>query len=325
MPEPRDADRPEDWLASTVPAVNPGLDPMPDEGLAHVTDASGQKVRLRDLFEEEPEYYLASKELGFLAKLLDSAMRLAVQAHPTAAFARKYLNSKYGKLEAYVILALREETGGHIRLGFQRPPGPEEWRRIVLEQDIPAMDACFDPIPVQVGDVWLAPGGMPHAIGKGVLMLEVMEPSDLVVRCEFEREGMVAPPEARFMQTPVDLAMRIFDYTPLSVEQARSTYRIAPRRIGPCEELLIGPAQTDCFRVTRWTAAAPAELPATGCGRLGVVATGSGSVAIGDRSIPVRQGTRFFCAAAAPAGKITPAEGGHLEILFCSSGDQEPP
>ena len=39
------------------------------------------------------------------------------------------------------------------------------------------------------GDVWIVPGGLPHAIGAGVLMVEVMEPSDWVVRCEFEREG----------------------------------------------------------------------------------------------------------------------------------------
>ena len=30
-------------------------------------------------------------------------------------------------------------------------------------------------------------------------MLEIMEPSDLVVRCEFEREGIVVPEDGRFM------------------------------------------------------------------------------------------------------------------------------
>jgi hypothetical protein len=43
-----------------------------------------------------------------------------------------------------------------------------------------------------------------------------------VVRCEFEREGVVVPPGARFMgRSPVD-ALRIFDYTawPLAAVQA---------------------------------------------------------------------------------------------------------
>ncbi len=178
----------------------------PTKVLARVRAPSGEWTTLHDLFARDPDYYFGREHAerlgahpGFLAKLLDSAMRLHVQAHPTAAFAREHLGSPWGKLEAYVILALRDAEHAYIRLGFQRPPSPSEWRRIVLEQDIAAMDACFDPIPVRVGEVWLVPGGLPHAIGEGILMLEVMEPSDLVVRCEFVREGVEVPPEARFM------------------------------------------------------------------------------------------------------------------------------
>jgi mannose-6-phosphate isomerase len=327
-PAPRDGNRPEDWLASTVPAVNPGMEPIPDEGLAEVRDSSGEMVKLRDLFAQAPDYYLGAEHaerlgphLGFLAKLLDSSMRLHVQAHPTAAFAREHLHSPWGKLEAYVILALRDEAQAYIRLGFQRPPAPEEWRRIVLDQDIAAMDACFDPIPVQASEVWLVPGGLPHAIGEGVLMLEVMEPSDLVVRCEFEREGVIVPPEARFMQSPVDLALQIFDYTPLSVAQAQDTYKISPRKISPGDDLLIGPSQTDCFSVTRMTVAdGPMNLPTPGSAMLGVVASGHGNVTIGARTISLNHGSRFFCAASAPGGEITNSGGEALEILFCSSG-----
>ena len=322
VPEARDGDRPEDWLASTVRAVNPGLADIQDEGLAYVRTDSGERIKLQALLESAPEYYLGGCEMGFLAKLLDSAMRLHVQAHPTAAFAQEHLGSRWGKLEAYVILALRDENDATIRLGFQRPPSPEEWRRIVLEQDIAAMDACFDPIPVRPGEVWLVPGGLPHAIGKGILLLEIMEPSDLVVRCEFEREGVVVPPEARFMQSPVDLAMRIFDYTPLSVEQAQNTYRIAPQRLGPNEELLIGPKQTSCFTVTRLTAPEVTKLPARNHARLGVVASGRGFLDLAGRRISLRHGSRFFCAASAAEGAFTSEEGEPLEILFCSPGQK---
>jgi len=33
------------------------------------------------------------------------------------------------------------------------------------------------------------PGGILHAIGEGIFMVEIMEPSDLAVRFEFERAG----------------------------------------------------------------------------------------------------------------------------------------
>ena len=326
-PSPRDGNRPENWLASTVRAVNPGLEPIPDEGLSEVAIASSEKVRLRELFTVAPQYYLGSDhiaklgpQLGFLAKLLDSSMRLHVQAHPTAPFARQHLGSPWGKLETYFILAVRNERTAYIRLGFQRPPSPAEWRRIVLEQDIAAMDACFDPIPVKVGEVWLVPGGLPHAIGEGLLLLEVMEPSDLVVRCEFERDGVIVPPAARFMQTDVDLALQIFDYTRLSVQDVETKYKITPRRISPEEELLIGSEQTDCFSLTRITTNGHLTLPSLGYVRLGVVAAGHGRLTVENSVMDLQQGACFLLAAAAPAAHLTASNGARLEILFCSPG-----
>lgn len=240
-----DADRPEDWIASTTRAVNPGLPPEADEGLTPLTAPDGSRTTLAAV--------LAGRELGFLAKLLDSAMRLHVQAHPTRSFARQHLGSPYGKLEAYVILAVRPGCEGWIRLGFQRSPGRERWRDIVARQDVAAMDACFDRIPVAVGETWLVPGGWPHAIGPGVLMLEVMEPSDLVVRCEFEREGLVVPPSGRFMGRGLDFCLDVFDYTQRDAAAVRATARLAPAPAagGNGERVLVGPQHTDCFRIRR--------------------------------------------------------------------------
>jgi mannose-6-phosphate isomerase len=326
-PLPRDGHQPEDWLASSLRAVNPGLEEVPNEGLAHVRTPTGEPLALQELFDEAPDFYFGPEhvlrrgpKLGFLAKLLDSSMRLHVQAHPTAAFAQAHLGSPHGKLEAYVILALRDEKNAHLRLGFQRPPSPEEWKRIVLEQDIAAMDACFDRIPIRVGEGWLVPGGLPHAIGEGVLMLEVMEPSDLVVRCEFERKGVVVPPEARFMESPVDVALQIFDYTPLSVADVQARYRIAPQKLGPDEELLIGPAQTSCFSVTRLTIPDRRTIVSPGQLRLGVVAAGEGSLAVEGHTVRLQPGARFLLAASAPPVEVQATGGPALQLLFCAPG-----
>jgi mannose-6-phosphate isomerase len=326
-PAPRDGNCPEDWLASTVRATNPGMKPILDEGLTFVQTSPGSKVALRDVLEKDPAFYFGAAhverlggQLGFLAKLLDSSMRLHTQAHPTREFARKHLGSPWGKLEAYVILGVRDEGNSYIRLGFQRPPTPQEWKRIVLEQDIAAMDACFDRVPVRVGEVWLVPGGLPHAIGEGILMLEIMEPSDLVVRCEFDREGATVPPEARFMQLPVDLALQIFDFTPLSVAEVTDRYRIAPTPINDGEEILIGPGQTDCFRVTRLTVSTPKPLPVSDRLRLGVVTRGQGLLTVGRQSIPLRPGARFLVAASAPKAEISLSTKSPLELLFCAPG-----
>ena len=74
--------------------------------------------------------------------------------HPTVEFSRRHFNVSSGKTEAYYILATRPEVADpYIYLGFQRPPSRQELRRQIVEQDIAAMEKCFDKIPVQPGDV----------------------------------------------------------------------------------------------------------------------------------------------------------------------------
>lgn len=324
---PRDGNRPEDWIASTTPAMNPGLPPVADEGLAACVLPDGARVLLRDLFRAEGGYYLGQPhlaergtELGFLAKLLDASMRLHIQAHPTAAFAREHLGSKWGKFETYLIIGCREGIPPSILLGFQRPPPPVEWRRIILEQDLEAMAACFDPVPVRPGEVWMVPGGLPHALGEGLILLEVMEPSDLVVRCEHTREGIEVPPTARYMGRDPDLALQIFDFAPRSVDEVTRRYRVAPMPEIETEtyskELLIGREQTSAFREYRFTIRTSASIPLESCVSIWIVLGGSGSIAIGTSKIAVGKGSKFLVAAAEETLSVEP-EGGDLLMACC--------
>ena len=249
------SDKPEEWIASIIPASNPGLATIENEGLSYFLQ-DGRKKFLREQISEAPEYYLGKDyysgkgiDLGFLAKILDSSMRLHVQAHPDKGFARKYLGSKYGKLECYYILSTGQTEEGYIRLGFQHLEGREEWKRIIEEQDLKAMDAVFDDVPVHAGEIWYIPGGMPHAIGKDIVMIEIMEPSDLVVRCEFQREGITVPPEGRFMGKDLDFCLNIFDYSNYSIDEVRQKCMVSKRMISEGCFRLVDDSLTDSFRV----------------------------------------------------------------------------
>ena len=317
---PADSHRPESWIGSTTPARNPGLTPEPNEGLTRIGPTGAAPETLAALLTAEPHFYLGEAhaaqlgpQLGFLAKLLDSAMRLHVQAHPTADFARTRLNSPFGKLEVYYVLAVRPGVAGQIWLGFQRPPEREEWRRIIESQDIAAMAACFDRIEVHPGEVWIVPGGLPHAIGAGVLMVEVMEPSDWVVRCEFEREGAVVPPDARFMGRNLDFCLDVFDYTRRSVSDVRAQCRLSPVPLsdGPgwSLEQLVGADRTRCFEIQRVRARRACTLPGTGRGTLVIQTRGSGTVLAGPEAAPLASGGVCFVAAAATELTLAPSEG----------------
>jgi mannose-6-phosphate isomerase len=325
-----DGNQPEDWLASTTPAINPGMPTVANEGLGRVS-VNGQNLFLSELFGEHGGYYLGDDHmrreganLGFLAKILDSGMRLQTQAHPTKEFARKHLNSPWGKLECYVILGIRPGFPGGIRLGFQNAPTRDEWREILKDQDFPRMDACFESIPVRPGEVWLVPGGMVHALGAGLLLLEVMEPSDLVVRCEFERDGAIVPPEARFMGRDLEFCLDIFDYTARSVTEIESLCRMAPRTISSSsaheEELLLARERTECFSVRRLVVRRPFRWqPGPGCARLAVVTEGRGVLNTEGRRIPVAFGSRFLTAAQGGEIAIEPEDGRPLVICWCQS------
>lgn len=304
---------------------------IPDEGLSVIERKNEPSLLWRDLLLKETDFYLGVhagkfRQHGalFLAKLLDSAVRLHFQGHPTAAFAQKHLGSPWGKFETYVILSTREGINPHLFAGFQNTPGPEEWRRIILEQDMQAMAACFEPIPVAPGEVWKVPGGIPHAIGPGLFVLEVMEPSDWVVRCEFELNGMSVPPEGRFMGLDPDLALQIFEHTNYPVNAARGQFRVPPRtgisEGGLRGETLIDERDTPCFRIERWRVAGRAQIPTFDRFSLWIVVGGSGRSLAASSSFHLHHGVKFLSAAALSFLAVEADAENPLEILRVQPG-----
>src|SRR5262249_13364368 len=141
--------------------------------------------------------------------------------------------SDAGKTECWYILGTRDNAC--VYLGFQRPPAREAWRRLIQEQRIEEMLACFDRIPVQPGDCFVVPAGTPHAIGAGVFMVELMEPTDWVVRCETVNAGVTLPPEACFMGLTLEQCLDVFDFRPYSVERVKEVFQQRPNILNRTE------------------------------------------------------------------------------------------
>ena len=110
-----DTSFPEDWLGSVTPASNPGRDD-PEEGLSRLADGR----LLRDVIEADREHWLGGADsTGLLVKLLDAAERLPVHAHPDRAFARRHLDSQFGKTEAWIVLDMRGDES-EVWVGLSR-------------------------------------------------------------------------------------------------------------------------------------------------------------------------------------------------------------
>ncbi len=321
--QPKDSHFPEDWIGSTTRAVNKGREHLTEEGLSKVNIA-GKTKTLKSLFEQEPEAVLGAKHFGkygantqFLLKFLDSSIRLHIQCHPTIPFAQKYLSSNSGKTEAYYILSIREEISDpYIYLGFQNPPAKEDFKRMIEEQDEEAILACFEKVPIKPGDVFMVPGGMPHAIGEGVFMIEVMEPTDFAVRIEFDRGGYVLPVESRFMNRGIDFALSMFNYKPSPVASLKESYfcepRVLTRQNQSTEYSLIDENNTHCFSVNRIDVR-DCFVKESESFYIGIVTKGSGTIVTGEQTCPVEEGAKFFVPY--QSGPLTFESGTNMEII----------
>ena len=204
-----------------------------------------------------------------------------------------------------MILETRDEVSEpYIYAGFQRSPSREDLKSWIENQDIDAIESCFDRIPVKPGDVFLLPGGRPHALGEGILMLEIMEPSDLAIRFEFERCGYVIPEQARFMGRDIETALDAFNFEPVPPEKVDEEFRCQPKviisdKLGNRLEELIGPDKTNCFTVKRASVKGDFDRK-EGAFFYGIVINGSGSFRAGNDVIGLNQWDRFFC----PAGVV---------------------
>lgn len=172
---------PEDWIASATPRT--GMAPM---GLSTLPDGT----LLTDAFVANPTGWFGEAHLrrhgarpGLLLKLLDAGRRLPLHIHPTRPFAVEHLASDYGKTEAWVVLHARPGAG--IHLGFSTDLTEVELRRLVLEQDVAGLLGQTNYVPVAAGDVLLCPAGVPHAIGEGIMVLELQEMTDLSIMLEW--------------------------------------------------------------------------------------------------------------------------------------------
>ena len=111
-----------------------------------------------------------------LIKFIDARDNLSVQVHPSDSYALKNENS-YGKTEMWYIVDCDEGAG--IYLGFSRDVNEGEVRAAIEDNSLTSLMNFF---PVKPGECYFIPSGTIHAIGAGVLILEIQQNSNLTYR-----------------------------------------------------------------------------------------------------------------------------------------------
>lgn len=116
--------------------------------------------------------------LGFplLIKFIDAQDNLSVQVHPDDDLAeRKY--GQTGKTEMWHVIDA--EPGSGLYVGFNQKVSAEQFDQAVEDGTLADLLKFY---PVQPGDTFMIPAGIVHAIGKGVLLAEIQQPSDVTFR-----------------------------------------------------------------------------------------------------------------------------------------------
>jgi len=298
--EGTDGSFPEDWLASVVEAINPPRDGAPaHEGLSRAVLACGETAYLRDLIDTP---------FGVLTKFLDSAERLPIQVHPDKETAMRLFNSEYGKTEAWYILDGREIDGEapYILMGFKEDVTTDTLKDLFERQDIEGMAALLHKIPVTPGEVYLIRGGCPHAIGSGVLLLEIQEPTDYTISLEtHDTQGNQVPERFIHQGLGFEKMFECFHYTAQGIDGAR----VEPRELSPSYEELISYDDTPCFCLRRMRVSGISEQGSEELPYTLAVTKGEGSV----NGIAVKQGDCLYVS----AGQGTYEIEGEMEILQC--------
>jgi len=308
--------RPEDWIGSTtaLPEMILPADATRDAGVSRLPDGTS----LRDAVADDRAGWLGPDlaqrftggETGLLVKLLDAGERLPVHAHPDRAFARDRLGSPFGKTEGWIVMD--DGPGGDLWLGFREDVSLGQLRRWIEAQAVDEMLAAMNRLPTRPGAVFYVPAGVPHAIGPGVMITELQEPTSFSILAEFEAFGLDATQAT--LGLGWDEAIGCFDRTGYTAERL-ARLQPKPRTVAKTATAtvsqLFGDEATPFFQALRVDIAGGWRMPESFA--ILIVEDGAGVLDTGEGAVPISRGATWVVPFAAPGLAIE----GNLRCLVC--------
>lgn len=130
----------------------------------------------------EKVYNRFGNKFPLLIKFIDANDDLSIQVHPDDELALKRHNS-FGKTEMWYVVDA--EKGATLISGFNKPTNKEEYLEIFNEGNLTDI---LNRVDVYRDEVFFLPAGRVHTIGKGLLIAEIQQTSDITYRIfDFDR------------------------------------------------------------------------------------------------------------------------------------------
>ncbi len=142
-------------------------------------------------------------EFPLLIKIIEAREDLSIQVHPDNVLARERHNA-YGKTEMWYILESVKES--KIYTGFREPVTRESYLEALNDGELEKLLNVENPVP---GNVFFTTAGRIHAIGAGILLVEIQQTSDITYRIfDWNRKK----PDGKSRELHTGLALDAIDF-----------------------------------------------------------------------------------------------------------------
>ncbi len=228
----------------------------------------------------------SAEQFPLLVKLIDAADRLSVQVHPDDSYAERVENDR-GKTEMWYIV--EADRGAEIVCGLLDGVSAEDYAAAVKKGDY---ESLLKRQPVQAGETYFIPAGLPHAIGKGILIAEIQQNCDLTYRVyDYHRRDAAGNLRELHVEKALDV---IRPFTKEELEEVRFS-RLHARA---SSSIL---ADCSYFRVEKVSPAGVSVLTPSPYLRHLLCLSGDGELKCGDRHFRIRKGDSYLLPATLPA------------------------
>jgi len=271
----------ESWECSGYPGKTSFIKTRDEEiPLTHLLNYAPEKILGKNFAE-------SGGELPVLVKFIDSQKDLSVQVHPNDRIAKKLGETEPGKNEAWLILKAAPDSV--IYLGFGKKI--KDVRKITSEQ--------LSKTGAAEGDVFNIPAGTVHAVGKGIFLLEIEQPSDLTYRIWDWNRTPARPLHLEKAQASITKKISNAD-----------NFRVKPVKLSSCETKLVS---TPFFRLNLLNITRSKKITTGGGFQILVCLKGRAEIHSGQKKEFLKQGESILVPACIRSYKIKPS--GTAEIL----------
>ena len=203
-----------------------------EAGICEIGSGAFEGQSLKEVLKTYPQmlgrHANPNGELPILVKLIDAKEDLSIQVHPDDEYAFEHENGSLGKTEMWYVLYAA--PGSEIVYGFKEDTTKEEVAGALRENRI---DSMLQHVPIKKDQVFFVPPGTVHGIGKGALLAEVQESSDITYRLyDYDRVGK----DGKKRELHIEKALEVMDYA--RKDSPRQPIRVLKYTMGSASEIL---------------------------------------------------------------------------------------